>query len=52
MAGNFFCNSTPTTPCNDITGNTSIQFSRCAILTAAQKNAKVVQASRPWADLF
>ena len=52
MVGNTYCQSNPYAPCNELGGNTSIQYSRCAILSAVTKSAKVVQASRPWADLF
>jgi hypothetical protein len=52
LVGNLACNSTPSSPCNDITGNTAVQFSRCGLTTAVTRNAKSLQASRSWADLF
>jgi hypothetical protein len=53
LAGNFNCNSsTPSSPCNNISGNTSMQFSRCALSKAVLANAKVVPSTRSWADLF
>ena len=54
MAANLNCNSSnpSSSPCNDITGNSKVQFSRCAITSAVTKQAKAVMATRSWADLF
>jgi hypothetical protein len=53
MAANLACESTAaSSPCNEIQGNSSVQFSRCAITSALAKNARTVLATRSWADLF
>jgi hypothetical protein len=54
LAASMNCDSSNpvTTPCNDISGNSHIQFSRCAISSAVSRNARTVLATRSWADLF
>ena len=54
MAANLNCQSTDAvnSPCNQIEGASTVQFSRCAITAAVTKNARTVLATRSWADLF
>ena len=49
MAGNEGC---ATNPCNTVTGNAHVQFSRCAILQTLIARARPVLATRSWADMF
>ena len=41
-----------TNPCNSITGNPHLQYSRCALLATLIPRATPVLSSRSWADLF
>ena len=49
MAANIGC---ATNPCNTVTGNAHVQFSRCAILQTLIAHARPVLATRSWADMF
>lgn len=41
-----------TSPCNSISGNAHIQYSRCALLSTLMMHARPILATRAWADMF
>lgn len=49
LAANIGCSSVP---CNNLSGNSTIQFSSCAMLQSLRNKRVPVIASRSWADLF
>ncbi len=49
MTANEGCTSNP---CNALSGNAHVQFSRCALLSALIAQARPVLATRSWADMF